>query len=158
MKKIRNPYQRDKNLCFGCGQNNPVGLKLVFEEDEEYLCTQWHPTEFYQGYLNILHGGIAATLLDEAGAWCVSVKIGTACVTSDMKIKYLRPVYITKGDINIKARIIEQTTKSAKLLCQLYDGDSKVCVEAESIYFLYPEEIAKKRYNYPGRDAFYNEE
>src|SRR4030043_801333 len=103
MKKLRNPYNGDKNLCFGCGQNNPLGLKLVFEECDEYLHAKWHPSEFYQGYINILHGGIAATLLDEVGAWCVSVKIGTACVTSDMKINFLHPVYITKGDISIKA-------------------------------------------------------
>ncbi len=155
MKKIRNPYDSDLNMCFGCGPKNPAGLKLSFEESDEYLHATWQPSPIYQGYNNILHGGIIATLLDETGAWCVSVKIGTACVTSEMKIKYRNPVFISKGDISIKAKIAEHAGKNVRIMCFLYDGQSKLCAECVSEYFLYPEDIARKRFKYPGRDAFY---
>jgi uncharacterized protein (TIGR00369 family) len=108
MKKIINPYDKELNMCFGCSPKNPFGLKLQFEESEEFLHAIWHPSEQYQGYTNILHGGIIATLLDEIGAWCVSVKIGTAGVTSEMKTKYLSPVFINKGNITLKAEITGQ--------------------------------------------------
>jgi uncharacterized protein (TIGR00369 family) len=155
MKKIINPYDSELNMCFGCSQKNPAGLKLQFEESEEYIHATWQPSEMYQGYTNILHGGIIASLLDEIGAWCVSVKIGTAGVTSEMKTKYLSRVFINKGSITLKASIAEQTKNSARINCYLYDGQSKLCAEAVAEYFIYPPEIAVRKFRYPGREAFY---
>jgi uncharacterized protein (TIGR00369 family) len=155
MNKILNPYDSELNMCFGCGQKNPIGLKLSFMESDDYFHAAWQPTKVYEGYPNVLHGGIIAALLDEIGAWCTTVKLGTACVTSEMSTKYLNPVYINKGEISLKAKIVEYTEKKAKLICQLFDGKQKLCAESVAEYFIYPEEIARKRFRYPGRDAFY---
>jgi uncharacterized protein (TIGR00369 family) len=155
MKKIRNPYDNEVNMCFGCGKKNPIGLKLQFLETGKELRASWQPSETYQGYPNILHGGIIATLLDEIGAWCVSVKIGTAGVTSEMTIKFLHPVYINRGAIGLEAEIAEQTERSAKIICRLSDGTTKLCAEATAVYSLFPPEVAKRKYRYPGREAFY---
>jgi len=153
-RKIRNPFDPGQNLCFGCGPANPAGLKLIFEEDDEKLYAEWQPSVHFQGYTNVLHGGIIATLLDETGAWCVNVKAGTSGVTSSMTVKYLKPVYISKGAVTIEAAIISREEKSVRLLCSLFDGEGKKCAEGDLNYFTYPEEIAKKRYHYPGREAF----
>jgi uncharacterized protein (TIGR00369 family) len=158
MKKIINPYDSELNLCFGCSQKNPVGLKLQFEESDEFLHASWHPEEKFQGYINILHGGIISTLLDEIGAWCVSVKIGTAGVTSEMTTKYLSPVFINKGTVTLRASVAEKTEKKAVINCFLYDGQSKLCAEAVASYFIYPPEIAARKFKYPGREAFYEKE
>ncbi len=155
-RKIRNPFDPGQNLCFGCGPANPAGLKLTFEEDDAKLYAEWQPSVHFQGYTNVLHGGIIATLLDETGAWCVNVKAGTSGVTSSMTVKYLKPVYISKGTVTIEASIISREEKSARLLCSLFDGEGKKCAEADLDYFIYPEDIAKKRYSYPGREAFYS--
>jgi uncharacterized protein (TIGR00369 family) len=155
MKKIINPYNREQNMCFGCGIANPMGLKLTFSESEEFIHALWQPTDNYQGYPNVLHGGIIASLLDEIGAWCVSVKVGTAGVTSEMKTKYLAPVYMNRGQISLRASVEHKSEKSATILCHLFDGQSKLCAEAITEYFLYPVAIAKKKFRYPGRDAFY---
>jgi len=158
MKKIVNPYDKELNMCFGCSEKNPIGLQLKFTESDDYLMAAWKPLERYQGYPNILHGGIIASLLDEIGGWCISVKIGTAGVTSELNVKYLYPVYLSKGDVSLKARIEEHSGKLAKLTCQLHDGHSKLCAEAMISYFIYPLEIAKSRFRYPGREAFYEKE
>ena len=142
-------------MCFGCSQKNPAGLKLQFEESEEFIQATWQPSEIHQGYTNVLHGGIIAALLDEIGAWCVSVKIGTAGVTAEMKTRYISPVFINKGIITLKASIAGQTKKNARINCFLYDGQSKLCAEAEAEYFIYPLEIAIRKFRYPGREAFY---
>jgi uncharacterized protein (TIGR00369 family) len=158
MKKILNPYDPDQNRCFGCGVANPLGLKLNFTETDEFLQALWEPGENYQGYPNILHGGIIASLLDETGGWCVSVKVGTAGVTSEIRIKYLAPVYINKGVITIRARIAARNEKTARITCSLFDGQQKLCAEADADFFLYPPEIARRRFRYPGQEAFYGEE
>ncbi len=155
MKKIINPYDKDQNMCFGCSQKNPFGLKLQFEESEDDINAKWLPIPEYQGYTNVLHGGITAALLDETGAWCVSVKAGTAGVTSEMNIRYMSPVYISRGEVTIKARIVEKNEKSARINCSLFDGQSKLCAEAIIDYFIYPLEVAVRKFRYPGREAFY---
>ena len=155
MRKIVNPYDKDQNKCFGCSVSNPIGLKLTFTETDEFIEAKWLPGEYYQGYPNILHGGIIASILDETGGWCVSVKVGTAGVTSEITIKYLAPVYINKGELTIRATVVEKNEKSARINCQLFDGQSKLCAEAIADFFLYPHEIAKRRFRYPGKEAFF---
>jgi uncharacterized protein (TIGR00369 family) len=155
IKRIINPYDSELNMCFGCGQKNPIGLKLRFTESDDFLHATWQPNETYEGYPNVLHGGIIATLLDEIGAWCVSIKLGTAGVTSKMNTKYLNPVYINKGTISLRAKINEHSEKNAEIICQLFDSQQKLCAESVADYFIYTVEIARKRYRYPGRDAFY---
>jgi uncharacterized protein (TIGR00369 family) len=153
--KIRNPFDAEQNLCFGCGPSNPSGLKLTFEEDDEKLYARWQPSHHFQGYTNVLHGGITATLLDEVGAWCIYVKAGTSGVTSSMTVRYLKPIYISKGTVSVEASIISLEEKSVRMLCSLFDGEGKKCAEADIDYFIYPASIARQRYAYPGKEAFY---
>lgn len=155
MKKIKNPYNQQENNCFACSEKNPIGLKLKFEESEKYLHATWEPSEYYQGYINILHGGIIATLLDEIGAWCVNVKVGTAGVTSELSVKYLKPVFISKGNITLRAEIIKIMERNVMLVCSLFDGSGTLCAQAETDFFIYPEDIARRRLNFPGKEAFY---
>ncbi|MEZ5012577.1 MAG: PaaI family thioesterase [Bacteroidales bacterium] len=116
-------------LCLFCFKSYRTQKLEKFEESERYLHATWSPSEYYQGYTNILHGGIIATLLDEVGAWCINVKIGTAGVTSKLNISYLKPVYLTKGDISLRAEIIERGEKSALLKCELLDSTGTLCAE-----------------------------
>ena len=154
MRKINNPYDEDINMCFGCGKKNPIGMKLEFLDFDKSVRARWMPTELYQGYPNVLHGGIIAALLDEVGAWYVSVKIGTAGVTSEMNIKYLNPVYINKGSVELEADMSELSGRQAVINCRLYDGNGKACAEAIAIYTIFPVEVAKRKFRYPGKEAF----
>ena len=54
------------DLCFGCGQNNPIGLKLKFKWDGKTAKAEFTPNKFHQGWSDIIHGGITTTILDEA--------------------------------------------------------------------------------------------
>lgn len=154
-RKIKNPYDPEINKCFGCSKKNPIGLKLEFEEIDDYVRALWEPGEYYQGYVNVLHGGIIATLLDEVGAWCVSVKKGTAGVTSELKVKYIKPVFMNRGKIEIRARILKTDGKYVYLNCELLDGTGKLCAESETIFFMYPEDIARRKFGFPGKDYFF---
>ncbi len=59
---------RDNRRCFACGPENPIGLHLEFEWNGGRLCCQWTPQPDHQGYAGITHGGLIATVLDEAMA------------------------------------------------------------------------------------------
>lgn len=59
--------QPNSRFCFACGLENPVGLKLRFYEVAEgEVRAEYLPPDHYQGYPGVLHGGIAASMLDEA--------------------------------------------------------------------------------------------
>lgn len=66
MKKLNNPFvDRADYYCFGCSPKNDIGLKMEFYEDGEYIKSYWKPDMRYQGYKNILHGGVQTLLMDE---------------------------------------------------------------------------------------------
>jgi uncharacterized protein (TIGR00369 family) len=161
MKKIRNPFVGLEGFdCFGCCPDNPIGLKMNFVEEDEYVTSEWEPSEHYQGYLNVLHGGIQATLMDEIASWTVYVKTRTAGVTSAIHSRFIKPVYINKGNIRLKCRLIKQEKKLATFEVQLFNSDNELCSESEIDYFIYPEQVARKRLYFPDMDSFYygNEE
>jgi uncharacterized protein (TIGR00369 family) len=154
IRKVTNPFDPEKNPCFGCGPQNPFGLKLKFEETDNEVLTRWDPVEYFQGYFNVLHGGIIATLLDEVAAWYIQVKLGTSGVTSELKIRYIHPVHLSKGCVEVVASLVSRGDRTASLKCTLRDGESKICAEADALFFVYPEEVAKRRLMYPGIEAF----
>jgi len=155
VRKIINPYNPEKNKCFGCSPSNPVGLHLTFYEDGEDIVTEWDPEYYMQGYLNVLHGGIQATLHDEIASWTVYTKLETAGVTSKLEISYLKAVYINKGKITLRSGVLTREEKLATLHTRLYDGNGTLCSEGKVTYYLYPQKIAIARYNYPGIEAFF---
>ena len=83
-----------ENNCFGCGQNNPIGLKLSFRWDGKTARTEFTATELYQGWPGLLHGGITACLLDEATAYAARYE-GVNCVTARMQVEFKQPIPVT---------------------------------------------------------------
>ena len=155
MRKIINPFSTPMNQCFGCSRHNPVGLKLDFFEDGEEIISEWQPRSDLQGYINVLHGGIQATLLDEIASWTVCVKAETAGVTSSMNIRYIKPVYLNHGPLKLKARLVKLEEKQVLLHTELWDARKQLCTEAEVVYYLFPDHIARSKYHYPGKKAFF---
>lgn len=135
--------------CFGCSQDNPFGLHLCFYEDGNDIVTTWTPTENYQGWFDIVHGGIQALLLDETCGWVVTRKLQTAGVTSKMETQYLHPVSVSKsGTLTIRAHIREQRRNIVLIDATLADGEGQICTKACCTYFAYPQDKAKENMNF----------
>ncbi|MBN1924194.1 MAG: PaaI family thioesterase [Prolixibacteraceae bacterium] len=158
MKKILNPFRsmwHENYNCFGCSPHNEIGLQLTFYDAGNELIADWQPRKLLEGYPDVVHGGIQATLLDEICAWTVYVKAETAGVTKQMNVFCLRPLRISKGKVTLRSTLIEKNEKEAILKAELFDGEGNKCAEGEFTYFIYPPEIAVKRFQYPGIEAFY---
>lgn len=156
MKKIRNPFAGNKDYyCYACSPDNQHGLKMTFTEEEDEIISSWNPASHLQGYINVLHGGIQATLMDEIASWLVYVKLNTAGVTSSMNVKYRKPVFVNQGEITIRAKLKNKTPRIAEIETKIFDHAGNLCSEALVSYFLFAEEIAREKYWYPGKDAFY---
>lgn len=159
MKKIVNPYvkaDRKKTYsCFGCSPHNPYGLKMEFFEEGDEILSIWTPDNKYEGFMNVLHGGIQATLMDEIASWVIFVKLKTGGFTSNLQVKYLSSVMIDKGNITLRASLKEMEKNIAHIAVSLYDGNDKLCTDAVVSYFTLPEKIAAAKLKYPGIESFY---
>lgn len=96
--------QRAQNSCFGCGPANPTGLQLEFflTESRSVVSTPVVPPAF-DGYPGCLHGGVIATLLDEAMGKSLHAR-GFPSVTRHMEVEFLRPVP-SSAPLRIEGRV-----------------------------------------------------
>jgi uncharacterized protein (TIGR00369 family) len=156
MKNIRNPFEGIEGFdCFGCCPDNPIGLKMKFVDEGEYITCRWLPSSHLQGYVNVLHGGIQATLMDEIASWTVYVKAKTAGVTCSLKVEYLKPVFINRGPVFLKGKLINTDKRKATVNVELLNHENTVCSRAVIEYYIFPEDVARQRYYYPGHENFF---
>lgn len=157
MRKITNPYLGLPGYnCFGCSPDNPAGLQMNFYEEGEELVSEWDPRNHHQGYLNVLHGGIQATLMDEIASWVVYVRIKRAGVTSKMDIRYFKPVYVNEGKLMIRASLAGMRRNLAAIKVRIYNTQNELCSEGTVTYFTFSEEVSKTTYHYPTEpESFY---
>ncbi|HTV81108.1 MAG TPA: PaaI family thioesterase [Acidobacteriaceae bacterium] len=80
------------NHCFGCGLENSSGLRLKFftAEDGSIVC-HLRLARRFAGPPGHAHGGILATLLDEAMSKANRAR-GVTAMTRQLSVEYLRPV------------------------------------------------------------------
>ena len=110
---------RGYSLCFGCGQNNPIGLKLSFQWDGKIARAEFTPTKFYQGWSGVVHGGIIICILDEAMGYAALFE-GMNCVTAKMRVKlrHLAPIdetLLITSSLTKKARKLVETKATISL-------------------------------------------
>jgi uncharacterized protein (TIGR00369 family) len=104
----------DDGYCFVCGPRNPIGLKLDFHFDGETIQAVYIPKKEHQGYLNIVHGGILTTLLDEAMVK-LAIAMKMPAVTAHMDVRLRKSLNV--GD---KARVEAKISKKTKKFLEAY--------------------------------------
>jgi len=103
---------REYKMCFGCGKDNPIGLKLKFKWDGKEARAEFTPGECHQGWPGYVHGGILLCLLDEATGYAAMYG-GTNNVTARIQARLRRlaligePLVITCSIANKNKRLIE---------------------------------------------------
>ncbi len=104
---------RRDNRCFVCGQDNPHGLRLTFAYPEAGRAeTELVIPERFSGWARLTHGGLLATLLDEAMAHACLNMEGNA-VTVELSVRFLKPVEVgqsvrVSGRVRgVKGRLVE---------------------------------------------------
>ena len=100
------------NICFGCGGANARGMKLTFEQDDstKRIRGAFKLGTEYQGGPGFIHGGIIATVLDEAMGK-VSRFRGVRAVTAELVVEYLKPVSVD-APLLIEAYEVEKTGRN----------------------------------------------
>ncbi len=121
------------NRCFGCGQTNPVGLHLEFFRAEDGSVVSF-PTvaDTYEGPPGYLHGGIIATLLDEAMSKAVRSR-GLVAMTRRLDIDYLRPIP-SGSAIRIEGRMVRDDGRKHWVEARILNAESAVLAQGKGLF------------------------
>jgi uncharacterized protein (TIGR00369 family) len=124
--------------CFGCGQENDIGLKLEFYRSEDGVSATFTPRSEHEGYTRMTHGGIVSTILDEAMSWAV-IDSGRLAVTARMSIDFRRPV--PSGEpLTIRARVTRDRGRAVETEGELSSSDGQVLARSTGLFVRVSEE------------------
>ncbi len=110
----------DDHYCFACGADNPDGLEVKWTVEGKKTWTEFVPPRKYQGWKGIVHGGILATLLDEAMTRLAWIACGGA-LTAEMTVRFVRPAKVGEK-IYVSGEITEENRKIVRMKASLCIG------------------------------------
>lgn len=123
------------NMCFACGKDNPNGLQMKFSFAGDKYIAEFTPHEYHQSYNNRLHGGLIATLLDEAMGSYVNELTGKEAVTARIEIRYRQAVPIGEP-IKVVGSLIKNKGRLYEMKGELFLADGSLAAEATGKVFL----------------------
>ena len=150
MKQIINPWVGNTAgyNCFGCNPNNPSGMHMHFYWDGQDVVSVWKAGPDHVSWIDTLHGGLQATLLDEICGWVVFYVMQTSGVTAKMEMRYHKPVSTLQDYIKLRAYLKEMRRNIAIVVGELYSAEGELLCECTCTYFTFPQDKAKETMGY----------
>jgi acyl-coenzyme A thioesterase PaaI-like protein len=150
----------DYQLCFACGQQNPLGLKMTFLVDDNAVVADFMPRAEHQGFPGIIHGGIIATALDEAlNRTSVLAESPAWTMTGRLEIRYRLAVpygSLLRVRASLQSQRGRMVQASGKLT--LAEDEAVVFAEAQGTFMtLAPALLDTVMKDYPGMRSFFAE-
>ena len=135
--KVSSTIDERANHCFGCGPENPQGLHLVFSTDTS---APGHPTATahfqldrqHEGPPSYVHGGIIATLLDEAMSK-INRPLNVLAVTRHMEIDYLRPVPLHQP-LTVTSRHLQREGRKLFHQAEILSSDGTTLARGKGVF------------------------
>ena len=149
-QRIDERFAFEPHNCFACGTLNTGGLHLDLHVDGERCWTDLEIPERFQGWDEIAHGGIVATILDEVMAWSL-VDADNWGLTARLSIAFKRPVPLGRP-IHAEGWITESRRRVITTAGRMVAGGSgDVLATAEALYVAATDDRKrelKERYGY----------
>jgi uncharacterized protein (TIGR00369 family) len=104
-----------------------LNMRLL-EVDEGRVVFGARPTRDHYNGMGVVHGGLAATLLDSALGCAINSMAppGKIYTTLELKINYTRPLTEEVGDVRCEARVIHLGSRTATAEGRIVDADGKL--------------------------------
>jgi uncharacterized protein (TIGR00369 family) len=144
VRKSRSPNSRSghntkylklqKNFCFGCGKNNPEGMKLrfVYDEDRKCFVCNLRLSKRYSGPPGHCHGGIIATILDEAMGKVNKLR-DVVALTSEMTVNFLKPVPLNRP-LRVESREVEVNGRKHINTAEILNANGDVLARGRGLF------------------------
>ena len=123
-----------KNFCFACGRNNTEGMRLKFTYDEDgdrFVC-RFRLGKRYTGPPGHCHGGIIATILDEAMGKVNKLRHVIA-LTSNINVDYLKPVPLNKP-LRVESREVRVRGRYHTNMAEILNAKGEVLARSRGLF------------------------
>lgn len=127
---------RKKNFCFGCGRDNAAGMRLKFTLDDtgqQFIC-RFRLGKRYTGPPGYCHGGVIATILDEAMAK-MNRLFDAPAPTSRMTVEYLRPVPLNRP-LEVRSKNLSKRGRRLTHAAEIRDDKGTVLARSRGIFVI----------------------
>jgi uncharacterized protein (TIGR00369 family) len=109
----------------------PIGALMNFrinELEEGRAVFSVTPAEYHYNPIGVVHGGVAATLLDSAMGCAVHSMLpaGAAYTTLEIKVNYIRPMTAETGPVRCEAKVIHVGGRTATAEGRIEDERGKL--------------------------------
>ncbi len=136
--------QPNSRLCFVCGVENPIGLKVVFEEEGKQVWAKFTPREEHQGFPGILHGGLTGTLLDEAMGRCLMVGGEERWMLSaKLEVRYRKPIPIGEP-LTVMGEVVQDRGRLIETRGEIRLSDGRLAAQARGMYLQIAQEMRER--------------
>lgn len=125
---------KDDHYCFVCGKENGGGLNLVFSFHDSKASAEFTLQKKFQGYKDIVHGGIVAAILDEAMIKAVLAQ-GIRAVTAEITVRFKNPLHTNEKAV-VDAEIVKQGEKLIEAKAQIRGPDSSTIAEGKGKLYI----------------------
>src|SRR3954465_15028226 len=125
-----------KNLCFACGKDNPHGMHLKFLLDSErnHFVSHFRLSKRYTGPPGHCHGGIIATILDDAMSKLSRLR-DVIAATSRMTVEYRRPVPLNQP-LRVESREISKRGRRLTRVAEIIDEEGTVLARSRGVFVI----------------------
>jgi uncharacterized protein (TIGR00369 family) len=117
------------DYCFACGPRNPIGLKVRPEFSDGEASFEFTPRREHCGYMDVVHGGILATLLDEAMVYA-ACSLGGTWATARMETRFKGPAHDGET-LLVHAGLIERRGKVATFEASIHGPGDRLIADAK---------------------------
>src|SRR5205823_11451501 len=134
-----------KNYCFACGQDNPEGmhLKFVLDRERKRYVSNFRLSKRFTGPPGYCHGGIIATILDDAMSKLNKLR-DVIAATSQLRIEYIRPVPL-HTPLRVESRELSKRGRRLTHTAEIVDQKGSVLARGRGVFVMInPRDVFKQ--------------
>jgi uncharacterized protein (TIGR00369 family) len=121
--------------CLVCGRDNDFGLKLslFIAPETGVVSVDFTPRPEHIGFEGIAHGGLIATVIDEAMVWAATWSGRRFCVCGELSVRFRRPAQVGET-LHVEARVEFARPKLVQTACTIRTKEGGIVAAGEGKY------------------------
>ena len=123
----------DFPLCYGCGQENPIGFHLRVHRDGDRVWAEFTPGPYHTGWPDMVHGGVLCVLMDEVVSYLPYFRFPRRrAVTGRMYARFRRPAR-TGEKLLITAQLTKERSRAVEVRATVSLADGSLVAESDCL-------------------------